>query len=71
MKIHVITLSHKHGEDIVLTKDAPTELQLKEMKSVYEKAHDIEIYGAHYTFYEDTNHMMNTKETIHRLRNMA
>jgi hypothetical protein len=68
MKIHVIQLDHKHGSDILLVKDAPTQLQLSQMKGAYEKAHDIEIYGVHYVFYEDINHMLTTEQTMFRLK---
>mgnify|MGYP003119360666 CR=1 FL=1 len=69
--IHIITLSHKHGEDFILTKDAPTKEQLKIMKKDYEKAHDIEIFDCHYHSYDYFNELMTTKETLIKLKNMC
>lgn len=46
--IHVVTLNHKHGEDIILLSEAPTKRQLRQIQTLFSKVHDIDV-TSHYS----------------------
>lgn len=50
--IHLITLTHKHGEDVIVLAEAPTSEQIKEIETWYSKVHDLDV-AAHY--YSEVN----------------
>jgi len=71
LKVHTIIISHKHGEDVFLTKDKPTERQLEEMKKQYSKAHEVDVHSIEYYREENLTDLLSSNETIHKFRNMC
>ena len=64
--IHVVTLNHRHGEDIILLNEAPTEEQLQQIQTLFSKVHDIDV-TSHYS-HEDR--AQDPKAYIDRLKEM-
>ena len=73
LKVHTIIISHKHGEDVFLTKDKPTERQLEEIRKQYVKAYELEDTTTYIEYYREENltDLLSSNETIHKFRNMC
>jgi len=46
--IHLVTLTHKHGEDVIVLAEAPTTTEVREIETWYSKVHDIDVYAQYY-----------------------
>ena len=71
LKVHTIIITHKHGEDVFLTKDNPTEMQLEEMKKWFAKAYEVGQVDIQYYRYENVTDLLSCNEMIHKFRNMC
>ena len=71
LKVHTIIFTHKHGEDVYLTKDKPNESQLKAMKKLYAKAYGVDQVDVEYYREENLTDLLSSNETIRMFKNMC
>ena len=71
LKVHTINFTHKHGEDVYLTKDKPTEKQLEAMKKWYAKAYGVDQVYVEYYREENLTDLLSSNETIRMFKNMC
>jgi len=71
LKVHTIIIYHKYGEDVFLTKDKPTQIQMEDMKKWYSKAYDVEAHAIEYYREENVTDLLSCNETIHKFKNMC
>ena len=74
LKVHTIIITHKYGEDVYLTKDKPTQIQLEEIRKWYIKAYDLKSPEETYIEYyheENVTDLLSSNELIHKFKNMC
>ena len=70
LKVFTIIVTHKHGEDVYLTKDEPTQIQLEEIRKWFSKAYEVDA-AVDLAYGQNVTDLPSSNEIIHRLKNIC